>query len=111
MQARRTFGATAKISLRMMMGKHWMGEQVSTGEVGVVHVVADGTAAIKGVDLIVDGRVSKTLPQDKQRIKLDLTLPAFASDQATSAGIHYFYVRVRQTDGNLAWSSPIWVKN
>lgn len=111
MQARRTFGATAKINLRMMMGKHWMGEQVTVGEVGPIHVVADGTAVIQGVDLIVDGRVSRTLAQDKQRIELDLTLPAFASDQATSDGIHYFYVRVRQADGNLAWSSPIWVRN
>jgi hypothetical protein len=22
---------------------------------------------------------------------------------------HYYYLRVLQTDGNMAWSSPIWV--
>jgi hypothetical protein len=25
-------------------------------------------------------------------------------------GEHYYYVRAEQRDGNVAWSSPIWVK-
>ena len=29
-------------------------------------------------------------------------------DKAPVAG--YYYVRVIQMDGNLAWSSPIWIK-
>ena len=24
-------------------------------------------------------------------------------------GEHYYYVRVEQKDGNVAWSSPVWV--
>ncbi len=105
MQARRTFGATAKIRLKVMMGSHWMGEQVPAAEVGPVHVEAEGTASIESLDLIVDGRVQQTLPQNKQKISTDITLPTFSG-----SGIHYFYVRVRQTDGNYAWASPIWIK-
>ena len=31
-------------------------------------------------------------------------------DAGAPAGEHYYYVRVAQKDGNVAWSSPIWVK-
>jgi hypothetical protein len=31
-------------------------------------------------------------------------------ENSLSPGQHYYYVRVEQQDGNLAWSSPIWVK-
>lgn len=110
MQARRTFGATAKISLRMMMGKHWMGEQVHAADLGPVQVRIVGTDTIENVDVIVDGQVAQSLPQDGRIVELDLPAPAFENVRATSAGLHYFYIRMRQADGNQAWSSPIWVK-
>jgi hypothetical protein len=31
-------------------------------------------------------------------------------DNSASAGESYYYVRVEQTDGQLAWSSPIWTR-
>ena len=30
-------------------------------------------------------------------------------DNSAPKGKHYYYVRVEQTDGQLAWSSPFWV--
>jgi hypothetical protein len=26
-----------------------------------------------------------------------------------AAGVHYYYVRVQQVDGQLAWASPMWI--
>ena len=26
-----------------------------------------------------------------------------------AAGTHYYYIRVLQADGEIAWASPIWV--
>jgi hypothetical protein len=31
-------------------------------------------------------------------------------DKSPRRGENYYYVRVLQQDGNLAWSSPIWVR-
>ena len=31
-------------------------------------------------------------------------------DNQPAPGENYYYVRVIQTDGELAWSSPIWVR-
>jgi hypothetical protein len=33
----------------------------------------------------------------------------FREQSLAAAGEHYYYVRVEQEDGNVAWSSPIWV--
>lgn len=102
LQARRTFGATDRISVKAMMGNHWMGEQAAAaGE--SLHLEAQGTAAIETVELIVDGHVQQTLPQGKQAVNIEIKLPAFTD------GVHYFYTRLRQADGNQAWSSPIWI--
>ena len=30
-------------------------------------------------------------------------------EQSLDPGDHYYYVRVEQEDGNVAWASPIWV--
>ena len=31
------------------------------------------------------------------------------ADSKKKSGEHYYYVRVQQEEGNVAWSSPIWV--
>jgi hypothetical protein len=33
----------------------------------------------------------------------------FVDDTAKPGESHYYYVRVEQTDGNLAWGSPVWI--
>ena len=32
-----------------------------------------------------------------------------STDREKSAGTSYYYLRIEQKDGQLAWSSPIWV--
>lgn len=73
-----------------------------------------GTAALKQVEIIRNGKVIKTFecneynmnftfddlsPLDKAVIDAKDKKPAFA----------YYYLRVTQADGHMAWSSPIWV--
>lgn len=106
MQARRTFGATDRIRLKVTMGEHWMGEKVKASQLAPIRVEADGTASIVGIDLIVDGETKQDVAKvEGNVIDTQVTLPAL-----TGNGIHYFYVRLRQSDGNQAWSSPIWVE-
>ena len=33
----------------------------------------------------------------------------FPGDPVPPAGVHWYYTRVTQEDGNMAWSSPVWV--
>ncbi len=73
-----------------------------------------GTAALKQVEIIRNGKVIKTFecheynmnftfddlsPLDKAVIDAKDKKPPFA----------YYYLRVTQADGHMAWSSPIWV--
>jgi hypothetical protein len=32
------------------------------------------------------------------------------TDPQPAAGKHYYYVRVEQADGQLAWGSPMWIE-
>ncbi len=31
-------------------------------------------------------------------------------EEGLASGEHYYYVRLEQVDGHVAWASPIWVK-
>ncbi len=63
-----------------------------------------GTDRVKQVDLIRNNKFIYTLAPEKAAV--DFTY----LDQAPEPGESYYYVRVIQDDGNLAWSSPIWIK-
>ncbi len=103
MQARRTFGATAKIQMKVTCGSHWMGERFTTNNMPDLQIDIRPTAPIKELTVFVDGEpVTDGLASDKPgnyryAPARDLTGP------------HLFYVRLTQEDGNRAWSSPIWV--
>jgi len=98
---RRTFGATARIRLVVRAGEHWMGQELQAAETPPWMVSATGTAPIRAVNFVVDGKVVESLSPNSKRVELKHALPL--------TGKHYVYVHVLQADGNQAWSSPIWV--
>ncbi len=101
LQSRRTFGATANIQLMVRAGDHWMGEIIKTKRMPELHLNAVGTAPIASVKLVLDGKVIETQSPNQQKVEV--------SKQLNLKGSHYVYFHVVQTDGNEAWSSPIWV--
>jgi len=103
MQARRTFGATAPIRLKVTAADHWMGERFAARSFPSLEVEAVGTAAIQQVDLIVDGELLHSVQTTEPVLRRTLDMPALTD------GFHYAYVRLTQADGHKAWSSPIWV--
>ncbi len=105
MQARRTYGATAKIVLKVTCGEHWMGESFETNVMPPIHVEVHGTAPITSCDILVDGDVKESLPDDGK--SADGKFSWYNKPPLT--GPHIFYVRINQADGNHAWSSPFWV--
>ena len=104
LQARRTYGATAKIRLVFRSGARWMGERLEADGPVPFELEVDGTAPLEAVELWVDGEVHETRRPGHGSPKLHarpvLDLPE---------GDHYVFVRVVQVDGHRAWSSPIWV--
>jgi hypothetical protein len=70
----------------------------------VIRAVAAGVNQIETIEVIKDNRVfhSQTVYGDSVEIEI--------ADEEFSRGTDFYYLRVKQIDGNMAWSSPIWVK-
>ncbi len=101
-RARRTYGATDNIVLEFRMGGAFMGQDVPMSGPVPARVRVRGTDAVAAVHVIRDGTyVYKAEPgtQEAEFEYLDVDAPP---------GDHWYYVRVEQADGELAWSSPIW---
>jgi hypothetical protein len=80
-----------------------MGDMISTSSRPKLVVKALGTAPISQVHVIKNNQyVYKASPNAK-------TAAFEYVDNAATKGESYYYVRVEQSDGQLAWSSPIWV--
>jgi hypothetical protein len=63
-----------------------------------------GTGAIKQIDLIKNHAFIYTTRPDTRQARFDYV------DKQSAAGESWYYVRVLQEDGQLAWSSPIWIR-
>jgi hypothetical protein len=105
MRKRHSYGATDNIILDFRAGdNHMMGDifEASTSPKFQVKVV--GTAPIAKVEIIKDGKfVFDTQPNG-------VTANFSYVDANPGKAESWYYVRVTQSDRNLAWSSPIWVK-
>ena len=63
-----------------------------------------GTAPIAKLHVIRDNKYVYTSEPKEREVKLRY------SDMTASAGkTSYYYVRIEQSDGNLAWASPMWI--
>ena len=107
MKQRHNYGATDNIVLdyRMQAGgrEHLQGDIVTVDGPFRLAVKILGTAPIRQVDIVKNQEFLYTrqkLPQD-----FEFTY----EDPGKEPGEDYYYVRVQQNDGNVAWSSPIWV--
>lgn len=95
-----------RILLRVALGTTRMGGRVDQGaldpEAGLF-IQAIGTAPLEVVEVVRSGALYEPLPGDGRS---DFTGTLTIDD--LQAG-EYVYVRVVQTDGGMAWSSPIYV--
>jgi hypothetical protein len=101
---RHTYGATDNIVLEFWLGQHFMGDDFAASTPQRIHVKVEGTGEIAAIHLIRDAQyIYKWSPNSRDA---DFQF----SDPAAGKGQHWYYVRVEQKNGELAWSSPIWVK-
>ena len=105
---RHSYGATDNIILdfraRSGNAAYIMGDSFQADAAPLLSVRAIGTGAIKQIDVVKNQKFIYTTRPGVKEASFEYT------DQDFGAGENYFYVRVLQEDGQIAWSSPIWVK-
>ncbi|MCK9523883.1 MAG: CehA/McbA family metallohydrolase [Proteobacteria bacterium] len=106
--ARRCCYATsgARIALWFEVDGMPMGETVRPGGVSAYRVVVRGTADIASLCLVTNGGRETPLRFEGDSADVHGTLPPPPVQRAI-----YYFVRVVQTDGHMAWSSPIWLES
>ncbi len=102
---RRCYGATDNIIVDMRSGNHLMGEEFETTEAPSLQFNVIGTNPIAKIDVLKDSQVVHTFKPQAQQFQGKWTDPTPQDNQT-----HYYYIRVLQTDNEIAWASPIWVR-
>jgi hypothetical protein len=100
---RRCYGATDNILVDFRCGDHLMGEELTSTGAPTFRASVIGTGKLAKVEILRDSNVIATLPSSGAECKGEWT------DPQPRPGTHYYYLRVQQSDGELAWGSPIWV--
>jgi hypothetical protein len=103
MKKRHVYGATDDIILDVRSGTHLMGDEFKTRQAPTLEFHAIGTGPVAQIDVLKDSEVVETIKPGKAEHKGTWT------DPKPAAGVHYYYVRVQQEDGQLAWGSPMWI--
>lgn len=102
--ARRVYATTgARIILEFEADGHPMGSEYETARPPTLRVRVVGAGDIERIDVIRNQVCLKTVKGNGRTAEFTV-----ADESAQPA--NYYYVRVTQVDGELAWSSPIWVK-
>ena len=104
MDARRTVAATDKIYMEFSCSGHMMGEIFDISEKPSLTISVRGTAPLRAVTLIRNEANYKVFSA-AGKPDLDVTF----TDPSPLRGENRYYVRVEQTDGNMGWTSPVWV--
>ena len=108
MKQRHSYGATDNIILDYRLetpyGKeHLQGDILETEDGFELKIRIIGTTPLRQVDLIKN----QQFLHNRQKLPQESTFTFVDKDK--QPGEDYYYVRVVQEDGNVAWSSPIWV--
>ena len=109
MRRRHAYGATDNIILDFQAvdsdgNSHLMGDIFTTSRRVRLHAKIIGTDVITRVDLIRNNTiVSPSLAAQEKEVAFQ------HEDLSPEPGTNWYYLRVMQKDGNIAWSSPVWV--
>ncbi|HLJ95285.1 MAG TPA: hypothetical protein VKU02_19055 [Gemmataceae bacterium] len=101
---RHTYGATDNILVDLRSGPHIQGDEFQTRSAPVLSMLVRGTADLDKIDVLKDSQVVATLQPQGSRYEGTWT------DPRPESGTHYYYIRVLQKDGEIAWASPMWIE-
>ena len=99
---RRVFGTTGtRITLRFTLDGYPMGSEVQTTQSRRLTVEAAVPRPVQEVVIVRNGADWRAFRPDTQQCRIETRDPGH--------GPAWYYVRLTCEDGNMAWSSPIWV--
>ena len=102
--SRSTYGCTeARMLISFEIEGHQMGSIVRADHPPMIRSWAAGAAPIARLETIRDDRILH-VHRGRSFVESDKL-----KDKGIQPGRHYYYLRVTQADGEIAWSSPIWV--
>ena len=109
LKARHAYGATDNIVLDFQAvaagGEHYiMGDIVPSDQAPRLLVRAVGTDRIKQFVIVKNEQIVYTSHPNQEEYTFEYR------DRDFEPGSNYYYIRVVQNDGQVAWSSPIWVE-
>lgn len=111
LKARRCYATSGvPIFLDFRVNDELMGSEVILNGPPTIACSVHGTGDLRSVEVIRSSQVIGAWRADAGTPGEMLSL-AFADHAITPDEEHYYYVRVVQEDGNMAWSTPIWVKS
>ena len=109
MKKRHTYGATDNIVVDFRIstpeGTYLMGDIFESKSLPRLIVRILGTAPVAKVHIVKNNRYIHSVEPNTKDVSFEFM------DSAAEAGTNYYYIRVEQSDGELAWSSPIWITN
>lgn len=108
MRRRHTYAGTTNIILDFRLKneteEYLMGDELVSRVIPTLRVKARGAGPIARVHVIRDNQYGHLERGAGAQIEFTYR------DKVLAPGEHYYYVRLEQEDGNVAWASPIWVK-
>ena len=104
LRKRHTYAATDNIIVDFRIGAALMGDIIEASAPARLSVRIVGTAPIAQIDVIKNNKYVHQIKPLTNDVSFEFL------DNAMETGESYYYVRAEQTDGQLAWSSPIWVQ-
>jgi hypothetical protein len=104
-RSRRTYATTgARIIVDFRLNGHRMGECLPPTPTRVLRITVHGTDTVELLEVVRNNNVWKRIEPGTP----DATVEYTDHPGVRSSG-EFYYVRLRQRDGEWAWSSPIWV--
>jgi hypothetical protein len=101
---RHCYAATDNIVLDVRSGEHLMGDEFTADDPVRLDILAHGTRPIARVDIIKDFVYVYSTEPNRPRVQFQ-----WQDEETRPAGLSWYYVRVLQDDGEIAWGSPLWV--
>lgn len=105
---RHTYGATDNIILDMRLvedtREYMMGDAAEVSGPPRFRIHVEGTLPLQDVEIVKDNRRIFAQRPHKKVVELE-----YLDVEAPGEEASFYYVRVRQEDGEIGWGSPIWV--
>jgi hypothetical protein len=103
---RHCYAATDNILLDVRSGDHMMGDTFTSAERPALQIKAFGSAPVARLHVIRNNKYVFSTEPKAREVSLH-----YSDDDAKlrPGATYYYYVRVEQADGNLAWASPLWI--